>query len=59
MCMVSDSCSWMPLENRCYAEVGMHRVENDMIKAMLPLANRYGVNPTGYSWAMIPLINAI
>ena len=59
MSIFSDSCSLLPLENRCYADVGMHRVENDMIKAMLPLANRYGVNPTGYSWAMIPLINAI
>lgn len=59
MSIFSDSCSLIPLENRCYADVGMHRVENDMIKAMLPLADRYGVNPTGYSWAMIPLINAI
>ena len=59
MSIFSDSCSLIPLENRCYADVGMHRVENDMIKAMLPLASRYGVNPTGYSWAMIPLINAI
>lgn len=59
MSIFSDSCSLISLENRCYADVGMHRVENDMIKAMLPLANRYGVNPTGYSWAMIPLINAI
>ena len=59
MSIFSDSCSLIPLENRCYADVGMNRVENEMIKAMLPLANRYGVNPTGYSWAMIPLINAI
>ena len=59
MSIFSDSCSLIPLENRCYADMGIHRVENDMIKAMLPLANRYGVNPTGYSWAMIPLINAI
>lgn len=59
MSIFSDSCSLIPLENRCYADVGMHRVENEMIKAMLPLADRYGVNPTGYSWAMIPLINAI
>ena len=59
MSIFSDSCSLISLENRCYADVGMHCVENDMIKAMLPLANRYGVNPTGYSWAMIPLINAI
>lgn len=59
MSIFSDSCSLIPLENRCYADIGMHRVENDMIKAMLPLASRYGVNPTGYSWAMIPLINAI
>ena len=59
MSIFSDSCSLLPLENRCYADIGMNRVENDMIKAMLPLANRYGVNPTGYSWAMIPLINAI
>ena len=59
MSIFSDSCSLIPLENRCYADMGMHRVENDMIKAMLPLASRYGVNPTGYSWAMIPLINAI
>ena len=59
MSIFSDSCSLIPLENRCYADMGMHRVENEMIKAMLPLADRYGVNPTGYSWAMIPLINAI
>ena len=59
MSIFSDSCSLISLENRCYADVGMHRVENEMIKAMLPLADRYGVNPTGYSWAMIPLINAI
>ena len=59
MSIFSDSCSLIPLENRCYADIGMNRVENDMIKAMLPLASRYGVNPTGYSWAMIPLINAI
>ncbi len=59
MSIFSDSCSLLPLENRCYADVGMHRVENEMIKAMMPLASRYGVNPTGYSWAMIPLINAI
>ena len=59
MSIFSDSCDLIPLENRCYADVGMNRVENEMIKAMLPLANRYGVNPTGYSWAMIPLINAI
>ena len=59
MSIFSDSCDLISLENRCYADVGMHRVENEMIKAMLPLASRYGVNPTGYSWAMIPLINAI
>ena len=59
MSIFSDSCSLISLENRCYADIGMNRVENDMIKAMLPLASRYGVNPTGYSWAMIPLINAI
>ena len=59
MSIFSDSCSLIPLENRCYADIGMNRVENEMIKAMLSLANRYGVNPTGYSWAMIPLINAI
>ena len=59
MSIFSDSCSLISLENRCYADVGMHHVENEMIKAMLPLASRYGVNPTGYSWAMIPLINAI
>ena len=59
MSIFSDSCSLIPLENRCYADIGMNRVENEMIKAMLPLASRYGVNPTGYSWAMIPLINAI
>ena len=59
MSIFSDSCSLIPLENRCYADIGMNHVENEMIKAMLPLANRYGVNPTGYSWAMIPLINAI
>lgn len=59
MSIFSDSCSLIPLENRCYADIGMNRVENEMIRAMLPLANRYGVNPTGYSWAMIPLINAI
>ena len=59
MSIFSDSCSLISLENRCYADIGMNRVENEMIKAMLPLANRYGVNPTGYSWAMIPLINAI
>ena len=59
MSIFSDSCSLLPLENRCYADIGMNRVENEMIKAMLPLASRYGVNPTGYSWAMIPLINAI
>ena len=59
MSIFSDSCSLIPLENRCYADIGMNHVENEMIKAILPLANRYGVNPTGYSWAMIPLINAI
>lgn len=59
MSIFSDSCSLISLENRCYADIGMNRVENEMIKAMLPLASRYGVNPTGYSWAMIPLINAI
>ena len=59
MSIFSDSCSLISLENRCYADIGMNHVENEMIKAMLPLANRYGVNPTGYSWAMIPLINAI
>lgn len=59
MSIFSDSCSLIPLENRCYADIGMNRVENEMIKAMLPLASRYGLNPTGYSWAMIPLINAI
>lgn len=59
MSIFSDSCSLTLMENRYYVYSGMNRIENEMLKAMMPLMERYGVNPTGYSWAIIPLINAV
>lgn len=59
MSIFSDSCSLTSMENRYYVYGGMNRIENEMLKTMMPLMERYGVNPTGYSWAIIPLINAV
>lgn len=60
MSTISDSCNLTALENRYYVNHGLHNVQNLLIKAMLPSAiKRYGLTPTGYSWAMIPLINAV
>ncbi len=60
MSTISDSCDLTALENRYYVNHGLHNVQNPLIKAMLPSAiKRYGLTPTGYSWAMIPLINAV
>ena len=57
---ISDSCDLTALENRYYVHNGLHNVRNPLIQAMLPSAvKRYGLTPTGYSWAMIPLINAV
>ena len=60
MSIISDSCDLTALENRYYVHNGLHNVQNPLIQAMLPSAvKRYGLTPTGYSWAMIPLINAV
>lgn len=59
MSIFSDSCSLTSVENRYYVYSGMNRIENEMLRTMMPLMERYGVNPTGYSWAIIPLINAV
>lgn len=60
MSIISDSCDLTALENRYYVHNGLHNVQNLLIQAMLPSAvKRYGLTPTGYSWAMIPLINAV
>ena len=60
MSIISDSCDITSMENRYYVHHGLHNVQNPMIQAMLPSAvKRYGLTPTGYSWAMIPLINAV
>ncbi len=60
MSIISDSCDLTALENRYYVHNGLHNVKNPLIQAMLPTAvKRYGLTPTGYSWAMIPLINAV
>ena len=57
---ISDSCDLTALENRYYVHNGLHNVQNSLIQAMLPSAvKRYGLTPTGYSWAIIPLINAV
>lgn len=59
MSLFSDSCDLKTMENRYYADYGMNHVCNKMLLEMSPLMDRYGVNPTGYSWAIIPLINAV
>ena len=60
MSIISDSCDITNMENRYYVHHGLHNVQNPLIQAMLPNAvKRYGLTPTGYSWAMIPLINAV
>lgn len=60
MSIISDSCDLTALENRYYVHNGLHNVQNPLIQAMLPSTiKRYGLTPTGYSWAMIPLINAV
>lgn len=60
MSIISDSCDLTSMENRFYVHEGLHKVENSFMQAMLPSAiKRYGLTPTGYSWAMIPLINAV
>lgn len=60
MSIISDSCDLTSMENRFYVHEGLHNVQNPLIKAMLPSAiKRYGLSPTGYSWAIIPLINAV
>lgn len=60
MSLFSDSCDMRALENRAYADVGMERVNNSFLKELQPLmVNRYGITPTGYSWAIIPLINSV
>lgn len=60
MSTISDSCDLTALENRYYVNRGLHNVRNPFIQVMLPSAvKRYGLTPTGYSWAMIPLINAV
>ena len=60
MSIISDSCDITSMENRYYVYHGLRNVQNPLIQAMLPSAvNRYGLTPTGYSWAMIPLINAV
>lgn len=60
MSLFSDSCDMTALENRAYADVGMARVRNGFLKELQPLmVARYGITPTGYSWAIIPLINSV
>ena len=60
MSIISDSCDITSMENRYYVHNGLHKIQNPMIQAMLPSAvKRYGLTPTGYSWGMIPLINAV
>ena len=60
MSLFSDSCDMTALENRAYADVGMARVDNSFLKELQPtMVDRYGITPTGYSWAIIPLINAV
>lgn len=60
MSIISDSCDLVRLENRFYVHEGLHNVQNSLIQAMQPLAiKRYGLTPAGYSWGMIPLVNAV
>lgn len=59
MSLFSDSCDLRTLENRYYASWGVNHSCNEMLLEMYPLMDRYGNNPTGYSWAIIPLINAV
>lgn len=56
--LVSDSMDLSVLENRAYIYNGLEDVRNPLLKEMVKL-NRRGNTPNGFSFGLIPPINAL
>lgn len=56
--LVSDSMNLSSLENRAYVYYGLDDVHNPLLKAMTKM-NKRGNTPNGYSFGLIPPINAL
>ena len=61
--LISDSCDLRTLENRAYLNDGLKLIENGTgnatLYAMAQTFNRRGNTPEGFSWGLIPPINAL
>ena len=61
--LISDSCDLRTLENRAYLNDGFKLIENGTgnatLYAMAQTFNRRGNTPEGFSWGLIPPINAL
>ena len=56
--LVSDSMDLSSLENRAYIYNGLENVQNPLLKEMTKM-NRRGNTPNGFSFGLIPPINAL
>lgn len=56
--LVSDSMNLSSLENRAYIYYGLEDIHNPLLKEMTKL-NRRGNTPNGFSFGLIPPINAL
>lgn len=57
--LVSDSMNLSALENRAYIFYGLKDLRNPLILIMADKLNRRGNVPNGFSFGLIPLINAL
>lgn len=57
--LVSDSMNLSNIENRAYVYYGLNDIHNSLLKLMAEKMNKRGNTPNGYSFGLIPPINAL
>ncbi len=57
--LVSDSMNLSNLENRAYVYYGLNDLQNPLLELMAQKMNRRGNTPDGFSFGLIPPINAL
>ena len=57
--IVTDVCSMLSLENRAYVSTGLNHLTSQPLIDFFEKANRRGNNPTGISWGIGPMVNAV
>ena len=57
--IVTDVCSMLSLENRAYVSIGLNHLTSQPLIDFFEKVNRRGNNPTGISWGIGPMVNAV